>query len=60
MSSNLSNDDKADLLLACRYGDLEDVQAFVNQHGASSLSDIRDDNHNSILHMSSANGHLGE
>ncbi|KAF9486077.1 cytoplasmic protein [Pholiota conissans] len=58
MSSNLSDDDKTDLLLACRYGDLEDVQAFVNQHGASSLSEIWDDNGNSVLHMSSANGHL--
>ncbi|KAF8963628.1 cytoplasmic protein [Flammula alnicola] len=58
MSSVLSDDDKDDLLLACRYGDLEDVQTFVKQHGSSSLPDIRDDNGNSILHMVCANGHL--
>lgn len=60
MSTTLSTDDKDDLLLACRYGDLEDVQSFVKEHGASSLTDIRDENGNCILHMICANGHLGE
>lgn len=60
MSPTLSDDDKADLLLSCRYGDLEDVQAFVTTHGPSPLAEIRDDNGNTILHMACANGHLGE
>lgn len=54
-----SNDDKDDLLLSCRYGDLEDIQEFVNKFGPGSLNDIRDDNGNSILHMVAANGHIG-
>ncbi|KDR75580.1 hypothetical protein GALMADRAFT_248063 [Galerina marginata CBS 339.88] len=58
MSLTLSDDDKDDILLACRYGDLEDVQAFVKQHGASCLTDIRDENENSVLHMVCANGHV--
>lgn len=60
MSTTLSTDDKDDLLLACRYGDLEDVQTFVNNHGSSSLADLRDENGNCVLHMICANGHVGE
>ena len=48
-----------DLLLACRYGDLEDVQTFVERFNAASLEHITDDNGNTILHMISANGHTG-
>lgn len=50
---------KEDLLLSCRYGDLEDVQAFIKKFGADSLAEIRDQSENSILHMISANGHIG-
>ena len=60
MSLPLTDDDKDDLLLAARYGDLEDVQSFVVKHGASTIADIRDENGNSILHMVCANDHLGE
>lgn len=55
----LSAEDREDLLLACRYGDLEDVEAFVKQHGQASLSGIADDNGNTIIHMVAANGHIG-
>jgi uncharacterized protein len=58
--SSLSDDDKDDLLLACRYGDLEDVQTFVTDHGSEVLNEIRDDNGNTVLHMVCANGHTGE
>ena len=54
-----SNDDRDELLLSCRYGDLEDIEAFVSKYGKKSLSDIRDDNQNTILHMAAGNGHLG-
>jgi len=60
MSLPLTDDDNDDLLLAARYGDLEDVQAFVAKHGVTAMADIRDKNGNSILHMVCANGHLGE
>ncbi|KAF8161373.1 ankyrin repeat-containing domain protein [Crassisporium funariophilum] len=55
---SLNDDEKDDLLLACRYGDLEDVQAFVKQYGSTPLADIRDDNKNCMLHMVCANGHI--
>ena len=60
MSLPLTDDDKDDLLLAARYGDLEDVQSFVVKHGVTAIAGIRDENGNSILHMVCANGHLGE
>lgn len=56
---SISDDDRNELLLSCRYGDLEDIQAFVTQHGPAALADVRDDNQNTVLHMVSANGHLG-
>lgn len=55
---SISDDDRNELLLSCRYGDLEDIQAFVTQHGPAALADVRDDNQNTVLHMVSANGHL--
>jgi ankyrin repeat protein len=59
MSTPTAND-KEDLLLSCRYGDLEDIKKFVEQFGQHPLSDIRDENGNSVLHMICGNGHTGE
>ncbi|KAG6836196.1 hypothetical protein H0H93_010462 [Arthromyces matolae] len=53
-----STDENDDVLLAARYGDLDDVREYVNKHGSDSLSLIRDENDNTILHMASGNGHL--
>ncbi|KAF5326541.1 hypothetical protein D9611_000182 [Ephemerocybe angulata] len=58
MASTIPDDDRDELLLSCRYGDLEDVQAFVAKYGSDALPSVRDDNQNTILHMVSANGHL--
>ncbi|KAJ3752481.1 ankyrin repeat-containing domain protein [Lentinula raphanica] len=52
-----SSEDKDELFLSCRYGDLEDVQEYIQKFGPESLSEIRDDNGNTILHMISGNGH---
>ncbi|TFK44986.1 hypothetical protein BDQ12DRAFT_621534, partial [Crucibulum laeve] len=53
------NDEQRDeLLLSCRYGDLEDVQQFVKDFGEQCLADVRDDNENCILHMICGNGHI--
>ena len=54
-----SADDKQDLLLSCRYGELDEVQRFVGTHGANSLGDARDENGNTVLHMACGNGHEG-
>lgn len=48
-----------DLLLSCRYGDIEDVQAFVKEYGSESLVTARDDRGNTVLHMCCGNGHAG-
>ncbi|KIM77781.1 hypothetical protein PILCRDRAFT_825016 [Piloderma croceum F 1598] len=52
-----SNEEQVQLLLACRYGDFEDVQEFVKKFGPGSLTKIRDDNGNTVLHMICGNGH---
>ncbi|KAK0190978.1 ankyrin repeat-containing domain protein [Armillaria mellea] len=58
MTSNIPTAaDKDELLLSCRYGDIEDVQLFADKYGAETLSGIRDDNGNTVLHMICGNGH---
>ncbi|KAF5355046.1 hypothetical protein D9756_005539 [Leucocoprinus leucothites] len=52
-----TSDDKDELLLSCRYGDLEDIQQFVEKFGQDVVSQVRDDNDNTVLHMTAANGH---
>ena len=52
-------DDNEELLLSCRYGDLDDVRAFVEKFGAEAAAAARDENGNTVLHMTSANGHEG-
>ncbi|KAK2463083.1 hypothetical protein APHAL10511_004738 [Amanita phalloides] len=51
-------DEKDDLLLCCRYGDIDDVRIFVDKHGRQDLHYIRDSNGNSLLHMIAGNGHI--
>jgi ankyrin repeat protein len=55
-----SPDDTEDLLLSCRYGDIDDVKSFIDRYGTDPVSDARDENGNNVLHMASANGHIGE
>ncbi|KAI0774855.1 ankyrin [Trametes elegans] len=50
-------EDLEELLLSCRYGDLEDIQQFVDKFGADTLASARDGTGNTVLHMVSANGH---
>lgn len=52
-------EDKEDLLLSCRYGELDQVQRFTEKFGTASLGDVKDENGNSILHMVCGNGHEG-
>jgi len=55
--SGITDEEKDELLLSCRYGDLDDVQEFVKKYGQSALA-VRDENGNTILHMASGNGHI--
>lgn len=57
-----TDDDKEELLLSCRFGDLPDVQQFLASFdpAPSVLDAIQDDNANTVLHMAAANGHAGE
>jgi ankyrin repeat protein len=55
-----SQDDKEELLLSCRYGEIDEVQQYLSRFGSSSLSDVRDENGNCVLHMICGNGHLGD
>ncbi|KAI0079235.1 cytoplasmic protein [Panus rudis PR-1116 ss-1] len=56
--SGPSDEDRDELLLSCRYGDLEDIQRFVDNFGAEALTEVRDESGNTVLHMVSANGHI--
>ena len=55
----LDDDEREELLLSCRYGDLDDVKVAVDKHGSAVLDATRDENQNTVLHMICANGHLG-
>ena len=55
-----SSDDTEYLLLSCRYGDLDDVKSFIDRFGTAPVSEARDENGNNVLHMASANGHIGK
>lgn len=46
------------VLDACRYGDLDDVHAFLSAHGPAALAGARDERGNTPLHMAAANGHV--
>jgi ankyrin repeat protein len=59
MSATVRNDEKEELMLSCRYGDLDDVKQFIEKFG-DVVRNIRDDNGNTVLHMISGNGHEGE
>jgi ankyrin repeat protein len=54
-----TEDEADEVLLAARYGDLEDVRAFADAFGPAALAAARDANGNSALHMAAANGHVG-
>ncbi|OJA20832.1 hypothetical protein AZE42_02514 [Rhizopogon vesiculosus] len=53
-----TEDDKENILLSCRYDDLDDVQSFITTFGSDALSSVRDDNGNTVLHMACGNGHI--
>ena len=55
-----SEEQVEDLLLSCRYGDLDEVKAFVEQFGTEPVQQARDDRGNNVLHMCCGNGHDGE
>ncbi|KAG8694587.1 hypothetical protein FRC09_009752 [Ceratobasidium sp. 395] len=55
--STPTNDDYEDLLLSCRFGDTDDVRTFVEKFGAEAVASARDENGNTVLHMTCANGH---
>lgn len=55
-----TNDDFEDLLLSCRYGDIDDVKLWVTEFGTEPVASVRDENGNTVLHMTCGNGHLGE
>ena len=56
----IKEEEVEDVLLSCRYGDLEDVQAFVEKFGDEPLKSARDDRGNNVIHMCCGNGHTGK
>ncbi|KAL5482987.1 YAR1 [Sanghuangporus weigelae] len=56
-SQSPSPDDIEELLLDCRYGDLDCVCSFVDRYSTEALLRARDERGNTALHMCVANGH---
>lgn len=54
-----TQDDLEELLLSCRYGELDEVKEFVSAFGPEPVASVRDENGNTVLHMTCGNGHLG-
>ena len=54
-----TQEDVEELLLSCRYGDVEDIQQFIGRCGPDALATARDGNGNTVLHMVAGNGHTG-
>ncbi|KAF8315912.1 cytoplasmic protein [Clavulina sp. PMI_390] len=50
-------DELEDVILSARFGELDEIKAFVEKYGATTLSEARDESGNSVLHMTCANGH---
>lgn len=48
-----------DAILSARFGDLDDLRAFVDTFGKEALAEARDERGNTVLHMCCGNGHLG-
>jgi ankyrin repeat protein len=59
MASTPTQEQYEEFVLACRFGDLEDVEAFTKEFGFDAINDARDDRGNTALHMICGNGHLG-
>lgn len=53
-------EDVEELLLICRYGELDELKQFIKAFGEAPLEKARDEDGNGILHMVCGNGHIGE
>ncbi|VDC00149.1 unnamed protein product [Peniophora sp. CBMAI 1063] len=52
-----TDEELEDVVYAARYGDLDDVRAFIDTFGASAVAAAHDESGNTVLHMAAANGH---
>ncbi|KAI9638792.1 uncharacterized protein MKK02DRAFT_31111 [Dioszegia hungarica] len=57
-STKPSAEESDEFLLSCRYGELEEVQAYISQFGEEAIVEARDNRGNTALHMCCANGHI--
>ena len=55
-----SPEDTEELLLIARYGELDELKSSIEKFGTKPLTDARDEDGNTVLHMVCGNGHLGE
>ena len=57
-TSTPSQEEIEEFLLSCRYGEVEEAQAFVEKFGQAAVEGARDDRGNSAVHMCCGNGHV--
>ncbi|KAG8965274.1 hypothetical protein FRC03_000739 [Tulasnella sp. 419] len=55
--SRPTSEDLEELLLSCRYGELDEAKEFVAKFGTDSVIGARDESDNTVLHMACGNGH---
>lgn len=60
MTRTPTTEEQEDVIMAARFGDIDDVKTFVNDFGIQALAEARDESQNTVLHMASANGHEGK
>ena len=57
--SSPTSEDIEELLLIARYGELDELESFIEKFGTKPLIDARDEDGNTVLHMVCGNGHIG-
>jgi hypothetical protein len=58
--SRPTEDELDDVLLSCRYGELEELRHFVETFGIESFAEgVKDERGTTGLHYICGNGHLG-
>ena len=48
-----------DVLLSCRYGEVEEIREFGEKYGWEAIANARDQRGNTAIHMCCGNGHVG-
>lgn len=54
-----SPEELEEVLLNCRYGELDELKTFIDTHGVDAFVEAKDERGTTGLHYVCGNGHLG-